>query len=390
VAFLYTDVKRDNYFNIRNKIDDSWSISLTYIGQSIKVDSNNCIYVTLDYDIRINEPCYKIIKYSSSGIQLWSRNLESFGFFNPAIRLDSNDNIYFADDYKSQVILVKLNSSGDLQWKQSWKGVNVEYVSDIAIDSEDNLYIYGTSVSDAIFILKCDNSGREQWFLLYKGFDTRNSAWHIEVDSNSNVIISGETSNINNGYWDNEYWVRFYDSNGNLKWKSDNIILVNGDLSKPNVVKYNNIGCILWNYSIGAPISDRFFAYMPGIEKYVFKMALDSYDNIYIAGTIEIPNDYYATDLYVIKISNSGGFDWFLTWGDSKYEQLISIEIDSHDNLYLISDHHLVKNPKTNGKSLYRTTMLTLYAILFAVSGIISVGALYFILKPKYRKGIEE
>jgi hypothetical protein len=120
--------------------------------------------------------------------------------------------------------------------------------------------------------------------------------------------------------------------------------------------------------------------------KYQFDLALDSFDNIYVAFDIEIPNDLYTTDILLTKTNHSGNFDWYLTWGSSGYEQSLSVNLDSNNSIYLLSEHYLVKNPRNNGKSLYRSNVWNFLLTLFGIFCVTSLVSLYFILKPKIRK----
>lgn len=73
------------------------------------------------------------------------------------ITMDSSGNIYisgytYSDDPAGKnydAIILKFNSSGDLQWSQTWGGEKNDYGFDITLDSQNNIYICGRTSSFA-------------------------------------------------------------------------------------------------------------------------------------------------------------------------------------------------------------------------------------------------
>jgi len=385
-----------------NGLSQSWSIPLDYIGQDIAFDSNNCIYV-VGYDYSSNN-LLKLMKYNSSGVQLWNKELEGFYKYNPLMKNDFDNNLYLAGYYRNQTLdwnaaIFKFNSSGDLQWQKIYEDDNVSSIHDIAIDSEDHIYIYGSLESHNLFLMKYNKSGSLLWFHEFGEIGIGNYGSSILIDSDKNIIISGSS------YHGSIYWLRSYNVSRELQWSitrdsesfpllgldsADNVIsialnYINYD-QQLDLVKYDNSGNSIWNYTLESQFLDLLWQPIPTPMKYQFDLTLDSSDNIYIGWDIEIPNDLYSTDILIIKINHSGNFEWYLTWGDSNYDQLIKIGIDSNDNIYLLSDHYLTKNPVSNGKSLYRTNLFGFYLILFGICCFASLISLYFIITSRIRK----
>ena len=176
-----------------------------------------------------------------------------------------------------------------------------------------------------------------------------------------------------------------YNQSGEIKWNitsdefnfyvlavdsSDNMI----SFRKSSIVKYNNLGNLLWEWK-----SNVNFGWVPHI-------AFDSFDDIYVATTISIPEDHHTTDLYMFKLNSSGNFEWYLTWGGSDDEYLRAISIDLNNNIYLLSDHVLIKNPENNGKSLTNEKLWNFYMIVFIICFSISGITLYLIIRRKIPK----
>ena len=382
-------------------MSQSWRIPLDYIGQDIAFDSNNCIYVA-GYDYSYNNSL-KLMKYNSSGVQLWKKELEGFSKRNPMIKVDLNNNLYLVGwnltDWN--VTIFKFNSSGDLQWKKICEDDNVISINDIAIDLEDHIYIYGSYESDNLFIIKYNKSGSQLWFHEFGKIGISDYGSSILIDSNNNIILSGGSYNDSL-----IYWLRSYNISRELQWSitrefesfpllgldsSDNVISIAVDYinydGQLDLVKFDNSGNSIWNYTLESRFLDLLPHGGPPVPmKYQFDLTLDSSDNIYIGWDIEIPNDLYNADILIIKINNSGNFEWYLTWGDSTYDSLIKIGTDSNDNIYLLSDQYLIKNPANNGKSLYRTNLWNFYLILFGICCFASLISLYFIIRSRIRK----
>ena len=410
VPFLQLQIG-DNNCNIKtNGLNESWSLHLDYIPQALTIDLNNCIYlVEDDYSF---DYLLKVVKYNPLGAILWNTHFEGFHVVNPIIKTDSNNNLYLACSYINQTsqgwwrrTLFKFNSSGDIQWQRIWESENITYISDIAIDSEDNIYIYGTWESSdwtmhKIFIMKYNSTGDQLWYHIFEEGTTNIQGWDLEIDSDKNIIISGTSYNNQS-----IHWLRSYNISGGLQWSVnskfesfpilaldslDNVISIAWDYSNYDrhliLVKYDKTGNSIWNYTFESRFVNRLWQPIPAPMKYQFDLTLDSSDNIYIIWDIEIPNDLYTTDILMIKINNSGSFEWYLTWGGPDYDELLSIDLDFNDNIYLLSDHYLIKNPVNNGKSLYRTNLWNFLIILFGVFCFISLVSLYFIIKPKIKK----
>jgi hypothetical protein len=393
-------------------LNDSWILSLDFIPQAITIDSNNSIYIIEDdYS---TEYLLKINKYDSLGELLWNKNFEGFHIYNPVMKTDSLNNLYLACSYRNQTsetyqTLLKFNSSGEIQWQQIWEPDNITGINDIAIDIDDNIFIYAFWESSdwtslKIFIMKYNNTGDQiRYYLIEENSSNYIEGGDFEIDSDNNIIVSG-MSYTNQSI----YWVRYYNSSGSLQWSINNSFesfsLFALD-SKNNLislawlrdyitydrylllVKFNTSGYSVWNYTFQSRFINLLWQpiYIP--MKYQFDLALDSFDNIYVAFDIEIPNDLYTTDILLTKTNHSGNFDWYLTWGGSDYEQSLSVNLDSNNSIYLLSEHYLVKNPRNNGKSLYRSNVRNFLLTLLGIFCFASLVSLYFIIiKPKFKK----
>ncbi|MFW9940060.1 MAG: SBBP repeat-containing protein [Candidatus Thorarchaeota archaeon] len=92
------------------------------------------------------------------------------------------------------------------------------------------------------------------------------------------------------------------------------------------LAKFNNLGHLQWNRTF-----DRG-------EQYAYDIAIDSADTVYVVGAIE-DNITTYTDLLLIKYDNLGNYQSNITWGGSYSDSCIGIVLDSEDNIYLTGQY---------------------------------------------------
>ena len=286
-------------------------------GYSVAIDSNGDVYVAGEYKITGSNYNATLIKYNQNGIYQW--NLTWGGQYTDSpksVYVDSLDNIYLAgktyslgtDTINGDAFIAKYDNSGILIWNRTWGGSESDYASDIYVDSYENVHVvcttssYGAGGSDVAY-LRYNSSGYLESVLIWGGTSTETSA-DIEEDSSNNFVISGTTSSFGNG-------------------NADAFILY-----------CNSAGVILWNTTWGTNTLDR-----------VYNLALDSNNNIYLAGWTYYPSPLMAsTGIYdlsycLVKIDSEGNAIWSRFWGSSEYNDYgTGVAIDSNDNIYFIGE----------------------------------------------------
>lgn len=286
-------------------------------GYSVAIDSNGNAYVAGEYKITGSNYNATLIKYNQNGIYQW--NLTWGGQYTDSpksVYVDSLDNIYLAgktyslgtDTINGDAFIAKYDNSGILIWNRTWGGSESDYASDIYVDSYENVHVvcttssYGAGGSDVAY-LRYNSSGYLESVLIWGGTSTETSA-DIEEDSSNNFVISGTTSSFGNG-------------------NADAFILY-----------CNSAGVILWNTTWGTNTLDR-----------VYNLALDSNNNIYLAGWTYYPSPLMAsTGIYdlsycLVKIDSEGNAIWSRFWGSSEYNDYgTGVAIDSNDNIYFIGE----------------------------------------------------
>jgi len=337
------------------------------------IDSSDNIYIvggtgTGTRELWISEPKYVqlihsdiiIIKYNNLGIEEWSTIWgENFDEVGRSIALDSKGNIYIVgDSYKNDLndydlIYVKFNSSGNYQWHKIWSApyYYCDYLSGrgVAIDSSNNIYIYGESV-ERMFLLKYNNSGIEEWNRSFMVFEHYYGS-KIIVDSSDKIYILGDKDG--HGY--------------------------------PRTMYLLTINCSgKWGWSFEYMDYGSSFLYFP----YAEGIAVDSVDNVYVVGG---PIKDLSGWGGLIKFNSSGTPIFNTTAISGKL-----IDIDSEDNLYITgesgSDVFLKKykiDANGDGLSDKQGEIIILIIILSLIS-VISVGIILMIRKKVKERKVED
>ncbi|MFX1363919.1 MAG: SBBP repeat-containing protein [Promethearchaeota archaeon] len=287
----------------------TWGGNDNEIATDIVLDSLGNIYITgyANYSFIGN---FDIIlaKFDSSGQIQWNRTFGGDGWDSGYdIALDSNNNIYLAGridlseepwDSNTDLILVKYNSLGEFQWNKTCGGEGEDTYLGMTLDSVDNIYITGyvSNISDGdypdLVVFKYNHLGNHLWNRTW-GEHGEDYGLDIVLDSSGNIYLTGQS---------------FDESSG------ANICLL----------KYNNLGEFQWKKTWNKSIK----------HEYGTGIALDSSENIYITG-ITLVDSYPNYDMVFLKYNASGALVWNRTWGKKYFDALLDIAIDSEDNIYL-------------------------------------------------------
>ena len=178
-------------------------------GYGIAVDSSGNVYIsgtTNTAGVIVGGYDMLIAKYNSSGTIQWQRTL---GLSNNdqgnSIGVDSSGNVYVVgyENGGGQVIIVKYNNSGTIQWQRYLDGGSTELGWGMVIDSSDNIYINGVTRSEGngnqnFLIVKYNTSGDLQW-QRYLGGTNHDYGYGIATDNSGSIYVSGHTASAGAG-----------------------------------------------------------------------------------------------------------------------------------------------------------------------------------------------
>jgi uncharacterized delta-60 repeat protein len=299
----------------------------------LAVDSAGNVYVTgVSYDSS-SYLDYATIKYNSAGVQQWVQRYNGPGNNwdgASSIAIDRAANVYVtgeSDDSvtNSDYATIKYNTDGAQQWVARYNyepASGGERGNAIAIDGANNIYVTGHSDgpgTDYDFAtIKYDSNGVEQWVARYdgpgNGFDDANA---IALDNQGNCYVTGTSTDINH-YFDyatikydadgDTVWVRRYDGPGNRDDRAWSIavdnhgnVYITGDsyysddiLEDYATIKYSTDGVQRWVTRFDGEEASH---------DYAFKVALDSFGNVYVTGATDDTAQYdYGTIKYVQEL----------------------------------------------------------------------------------------
>jgi hypothetical protein len=165
--------------------------------------------------------------FSSTGTELLQKQYNSGTTnFNNAIT-DASNNIFIAgaSTNAQRCMLVKMNSSGVVQWSPNYTVVNFSGgFSDVTLDSSGNVYVTGYIEGGYQGItVKYNSAGSPQWYVNMRGNATPSSGegntGGVAVDSSGNVYAGGGYST--SGGANRKPCLFKYNSSGTLQWQRE-------------------------------------------------------------------------------------------------------------------------------------------------------------------------
>ena len=343
-----------NSNHLRNSVASSelkyytWGGSDYEYAYDIATDSSNNSYVVGDTSsFGAGERDLCLIKFNSSGVE-WNRTFGGTSRdYGRGIALNSEDDIYitgYTESYGAggfDMWLLKINSTGGVEWNRTFGGTSRDYGMDIELDSEDDIYIAGYTESYGagdfdMWLLKINSTGSVEWNYTCGGTDT-DYGTGVTLDPLGNAYVVGVTKSYGVGEGDvylakfnstgvvwNHTWGCVYDDHGtDVKFSPSGDLYVAGYFELPSdcwtppgyyidndigLVKFNSEGIYQWNST-----------WEEGYADYSTGMVLDSSGNAYVSGYTNSDglSDY---DWCLVRFNSSGVADWYCTWGTSESE----------------------------------------------------------------------
>jgi len=316
---------------------------------TITIEKPNIMINRVVYNNNINQGSFEIIKEAG-----WPITYDySFEDVSRKVIIDSEGNIIVTGNTYNNIsdeidfLTVKYNSDGVLIWNVLFNGGEIDYAWDIALDSQDNIVVFGfnSSLKEnpneldlTLFVIKYSKDGIEQWNNTFK-WENDCFPGGIAVDSNDNIIMSVGTGDLDGLSF--TCLTLKMDSNGNEIWNvtfeedmlsfgadvvvnSDDEIFVGG-LSASFfgqgwfIIKYDNMGTLKW--------SQR---YNEGNQPY--DMEIDSEGNLIMTGQ-DFSSDSNSSSWLTLKCDKNGYLLWKYEYDGINNEYAQDAAIDSKGNI---------------------------------------------------------
>ncbi len=239
--------------------------------------------------------------------------------------------------------VLKLDNSGNVEWKKTFGGSNVDMVYSIQ-QTRDGGYIAAGYTSskdgdikenhgfDDFWIVKLNEDGDIEWEKTYGGSNT-DIAYSIKQTSDDGYIVVGETYSYEGK---KDIWALKLDENGSVEWQqlygssynnntlapvddipysvqqtSDGGYIIVGESESEDgyadifVMKLDKDGIDEWQKFYEGPYDDRAYSVQ------------QTSDGGYIVVGETVSTEYGDTDLFVMKLDEDGNKEWQKVYGGS-------------------------------------------------------------------------
>ncbi|MFW9894572.1 MAG: hypothetical protein ACFFD7_02070 [Candidatus Thorarchaeota archaeon] len=272
----------------------------------------------------------------------WGGNLNDRG---DGIAIDSNDELYIVGSTQSfgagssDICLIKFDNDGNLIWNKTWGNTENNGGIDLSVDSNDNIYVSGWTYSgtNMMLLLKYNSTGHLQW-----AKTSSIGSWGMDVATDSNtgdIYLLGDDNNniylIKYNSTGDEQWSRTWNSGSQdgargLALDSYGSIYITGYTQKP--LKGDDILLIKYDPS-GNEIWNRTWGEI--LSDRGQNLYVDSSDDIYLTGFFEDPDGIKSFDMCILKYNNTGDLQWDVSWGGNLTDYGFGIILDNLDNIYV-------------------------------------------------------
>jgi uncharacterized repeat protein (TIGR02543 family) len=333
-----------------------------------------------------------VIKLDSSGSLQWQKALggsdddygqsirqTSDGGYIMAGYANSNDGGVNGNHGRSDCWVVKLDPSGEIQWQKLYggsdddAGYSIQQTSDggyiVAGDSESadgDVTDHRGPVDEADYwIIKLDSSGTIQWQKSLGGTNNDRTA-SIQQTTDGGYIVAGYSwssdGDVRGSHGGEDYWVVKLDSSGEIQWQralggsghdwaqsiqqtTDGGYVVAGWAGSNNgdvvgyhgsddywVVKLNSSGVIQWQKALGGTGYDWGRSIQQTVDGgYVVAGTSNSKDG-------DVGSSHADWHAWVVKLSSSGGIQWQKPLGGTWDEEAYSIQ-QTADGDYILAGY---------------------------------------------------
>lgn len=300
------------------------------------------------------------MKYDSNGVLQWVARHNGPGNFETyasALAVDGSGNVHVVGvtspaDFESDYATIKYSTSGVELWSQHYSGPgnNWDVATGLATDESGNVFVTGSSVgpgsSTDYVTIKYDETGVQQWVARFDGVGSGyDSPSAMKVDNSGNVYVTGQ-SQTSDSTWEyatvkynsagTEQWVAYYSSAGYSAASSlaidraGNVYVTGSSIGSETsydyaTTKYNSVGIQMWAARYNGP---------GNLGDYAKSVDVDSGGNVFVTGTSQ-------GDILTVKYNSSGIEQWSKRYKgdfDGNWEQGTALAVDAMGNIFVVGD----------------------------------------------------
>jgi uncharacterized delta-60 repeat protein len=312
---------------------------------------------------------YATVKYSGEGVALWTNFFtgpgehEYFGGTSDVTVDDAGNVFVVASTFGSSGhATIKYSNSGVPLWTNSCDGF--DRVFSVAVDRSGNVFVaggsYGTNSGEDYATIAYLNTGVALWTNRYNGPANRQDfATGLVVDTNGNVIVTGNSSAHRNTLYDDyDYttiaysgaglplWTNRYNGTANkhdlaraIAVDDNGHVVITGSSESSNgpddfvTVKYSSAGVALWTnlYNGSANSCD-----------WARAMVVDRAGNVFVTGFARRGGYGRSADFVTVAYSSAGSALWTNRFnGTGNYQdEAVAVGVDLAGNVVVTGCSH--------------------------------------------------
>ena len=212
--------------------------------------------------------------------------------------------------------VVKLSSTGAIQWQNSYGGSQDEFLSAMAQTTDGGYILAGSTLSDDgevsgnhgftnYWVVKITSTGAIQWQKCLGGSNI-DDGYGVAQSPDGGYFVTGSATSsdgeVTGSHGDNDMWVVKLDANGNLLWENS----LGGSLADVGnaVTATSDGGCLSVGYT---------------------------YSN-----DGNVTGNHGKIDIWVVRLNSTGTIAWESCYGGSSYDEADNIA-DTPDGGYLLA-----------------------------------------------------
>jgi len=256
----------------------------------------------------------------------------------------------FVDTTKWDVLLIKTDPNGNLQWARVYSNRSLDDEPSDVIETSDGGYLVvggaqpGSGLTNVILVMKINSSGALQWVRWFGDTIYQDQAYSVKRTSDGGYIVAGRTGSYGFGNADiflmkldgsgNVVWAKAYGSSGadfgyDVQITSDGGFVVVGYYTSSGdtnaiIVKTNSSGNVQWNRVLGGTQMESFYS------------VAQTSDGGFIATGITRSFGLGSADVFLARFNSSGTLQWSKTYGGSQWDHASSIQQTSEGGYVMV------------------------------------------------------